>query len=372
MAPNGASDARFMALALALGRRGMGRTWPNPAVGCVIVKDGRIVGRGWTEDGGRPHAEPRALAQAGAAARGATAYVSLEPCAHHGKTPPCALALAEAGITRVVSAIEDPDARVAGKGHAILRNRGIAVDVGCRAAEAARDHAGFFLRQAAGRPLVTLKLATSFDGRIATRTGESRWITGPDARARVHLMRATHDAVMVGGGTALADDPDLTVRGLGMTSQPVRVVWDSRLRLPPDSRLGRTARQVPVWMCHGPEAPETARMAWREAGAELLECRLGADGRLDPVSVLAALGAQGLTRVFCEGGGALAASLLAANLADRLVGFTAGLILGGDGRAAIGAVSFPALADFPRFHLESVERVGADILHQWARIPGRG
>ena len=372
MAPSGASDARFMALALALGRRTMGRTWPNPADGCVIVNNGRVVGRGWTAEGGRPHAETRALAQAGDAARGATAYVSLEPCAHHGKTPPCALALVEAGITRVVSAIEDPDARVAGKGHAILRDRGIEVAVGCRALEAARDHAGFFLRQMSGRPLVTLKLATSFDGRIATADGESRWITGPEARARVHLMRATHDAVMVGGGTARADDPDLTVRGLGIPSQPVRVVWDSRLRLPPDSRLGRTARTVPVWLCHGPEAPEAARDAWRAAGAELVPCPVGPDGHLDAASVLSALGARGLTRVFCEGGGALAASLLSAGLADRLVGFTAGLILGADGRAAIGPMAFPALADHPRFHLVGVERVGADILHHWEQPAERG
>jgi diaminohydroxyphosphoribosylaminopyrimidine deaminase/5-amino-6-(5-phosphoribosylamino)uracil reductase len=212
-------DERWMGLALALGRRGMGRVWPNPAVGCVIVRDGRVLGRGWTTDGGRPHAETQALAQAGDA-RGAVAYVTLEPCAHYGRTPPCAGALVAAGVARVVVATGDPDPRVAGRGLAILREAGIAVATGVREGEARRDHAGFLLRVTQARPFVTLKLAASLDGRIATASAESRWITGPAARTTVHAMRARHDAVMVGGGTARADDPLLTVRGMGARPQP--------------------------------------------------------------------------------------------------------------------------------------------------------
>ncbi|TMV78731.1 bifunctional diaminohydroxyphosphoribosylaminopyrimidine deaminase/5-amino-6-(5-phosphoribosylamino)uracil reductase RibD, partial [Thioclava sp. BHET1] len=252
------SDQRFMRLALGLGARGLGQCWPNPAVGCVIVRDGRIVGRGWTQPGGRPHAEVRALMQAGEAARGATAYVTLEPCAHHGKTPPCSEALIAAGVARVVTALEDPDPRVAGGGHAKLRAAGIAVVEGVEAEAAARDHRGFLNRVVTGRPMLTLKLATSFDGRIATASGESRWITGPEARHFVHALRHNHDAVLVGGGTARADDPALTVRGFGDVRQPVRVVAARRLDLPLDGQLARTAGAVPVWLLHDPEQTDPA------------------------------------------------------------------------------------------------------------------
>ena len=222
-----------MAHALALGQRGLGRTWPNPAVGCVIVHGGRVVGRGWTQPGGRPHAEVRALAQAGSAARGATAYVTLEPCAHHGHTGPCAEALIAAGVARVVTALQDPDPRVSGRGHAMLRAAGVAVTEGVLEPEARAVNAGFLKRVCHGLPLVTLKLATTLDGRIATASGESRWITGPEARRAVHALRLVHDAVLVGAGTARADDPDLTVRDLGATHQPVRIVIDSRLEHAP-------------------------------------------------------------------------------------------------------------------------------------------
>ena len=321
------TDARYMALALTLGRRGQGNAWPNPAVGCVIVQDDRIVGRGWTAPGGRPHAEPQALAQAGELARGATAYVTLEPCAHHGQTPPCAQTLIDAGVARVVVAIEDNDPRVAGAGLAMLRAAGIEVTTGVLAAEAAHDLAGFRLSRSVGRPWVTLKLASSFDGRIATATGESQWITGPDARRVVHAMRLCHDAVMVGAGTARADDPSLTVRDMGNVRQPVRVVVSRRLDLPLGSVLARTAQDVPLWLCHGPDPDAPLAEAWDGIGAKRLECSLSG-GQLDTGSVLRALADEGLTRVFCEGGGALAASLLAAGLVDELVGFTAGAVIG--------------------------------------------
>lgn len=356
-----------MSLALSLGQRGMGRVWPNPAVGCVIVQGDRIVGRGWTQDGGRPHAEPMALAQAGHAARGATAYVTLEPCAHHGKTPPCAAALITAGVARVVTAIADPDPRVSGGGHAMLRDAGISVTSGVLRDQAARDHAGFLSRVTEGRPFLTLKLASSFDGRIATATGESKWITGPDARRMVHMMRARHDAVLVGGGTARADDPALTIRDLGITRQPVRVIASRRLDLPLDGILARTALETPVWLCHGPNADPLLASAWAGLGAVPIECPVGAGRQLDPVGMLQALGRAGLTRIFCEGGGALAASLLATGMVDEVIGFTAGVMLGAEGRPALGAMGIDSLAHAPRFDLVEVRAIGGDILHRWAK-----
>ncbi|WP_010141919.1 bifunctional diaminohydroxyphosphoribosylaminopyrimidine deaminase/5-amino-6-(5-phosphoribosylamino)uracil reductase RibD [Oceanicola sp. S124] len=359
-------DARYMALALSLGRRGQGRCWPNPAVGCVIVRDGRILGRGWTQPGGRPHAEAVALAQAGAAARGATAYVTLEPCAHHGKTPPCAEALIAAGIARVVCPIEDIDPRVGGQGFAMLRAAGIEVSTGLMADEALSDLSGFFLNRAQGRPFVTLKLALSLDGRIATATGESKWITGPDARREVHALRARHDAVMVGAGTARADDPSLTVRVMGLDHQPVRIVVSRRLDLPLMGQLARTAREIPVWICHGSDADPALIEAWEGLGARLFSCELS--GRqLDISSVLQELGAAGLTRVFCEGGGALAATLLGADLVDELVIFSAGLMLGAEGRPGIGALGIGQLAEAPRLALLEDRRIGADVMSRWTR-----
>lgn len=360
------SDKRYMALALGLASRGLGQVWPNPAVGCVIVKEGRIAGRGWTQPSGRPHAETIALEQAGSLAKGATAYVSLEPCAHHGNTPPCAEALAAAGIARVVSALEDPDPRVAGQGHEKLRQAGIEVATGVMRAEAEGLNRGFLLRVEQNRPLLTLKLASSFDGRIATATGESKWITGPEARRAVHAMRARHDAVMVGAGTARADDPSLTVRGLGVTRQPVRVVTSRRLDLPLSSQLASTAKEVPVWICHGPEADSALVSAWQGIGAKTLVCKT-VSGQLDAASVLQALAEQGLTRVFCEGGGALAASLLSADLVDDLVGFGAGVTIGAEGQPSIGAMGLARLSEARRFRLFSVRSVGSDILHHWTR-----
>lgn len=360
------TDDRYMALAISLGRRGQGNCWPNPAVGCVVVREGRIVGRGWTQPGGRPHAETQALAQAGEAARGATAYVTLEPCAHHGKTPPCAQALIDAGVAHVVAAIEDSDPRVCGQGFAMLRQAGITVTTGVLRDEASHDLAGFFYKTEQGRPWVTLKLASSFDGRIATGTGQSKWITGPQARRRVHAMRASHDAVMVGGGTARADDPSLNVRDLGVAHQPVRVVISRHLDLPLMGQLARSAKEVPVWLCHGAGADTERLRAWEGLGARLVPC--AAHGiQLDAGDILQQLGQAGLTRVFCEGGSALAASLLAFDLVDELVGFTAGLGIGAEGLPSIGALGLANLESAGRFELAGIERVGNDILHRWRR-----
>jgi diaminohydroxyphosphoribosylaminopyrimidine deaminase/5-amino-6-(5-phosphoribosylamino)uracil reductase len=354
-----------MAHALRIAARGLGRTWPNPAVGCVIVNHGVIVGRGWTQPGGRPHAEVMALRQAGAAARGATAYVTLEPCAHHGKTGPCAEALATAGIARVVSALQDPDPRVSGKGHAILRAAGIAVTENVLQAEAIRANAGFLKRVTQGLPFVTLKLATTLDGRIATATGESRWITGPASRRMVHTMRLNHDAVLVGAGTARADDPDLSVRDLGASHQPVRIVMDSRLSHSPDSRLGQTAQASPVWMLHTEAAPAAARAAWAGQGATLLEIP-SINGQIDARAALQTLAAQGLTRIFCEGGGSLAASLIRAGLVDDLALFTAGALIGADGQAALAPLGLTALKDAPRLTLRETKAIAPDAYSLWS------
>lgn len=353
-----------MSHALALAARGLGRTWPNPAVGCVLVKDGRIVGRGWTQPGGRPHAERMALDAAGAAARGAVAYVTLEPCAHHGRTPPCAEGLIAAGVARVVSAQTDPDPRVAGRGHAMLRAAGIAVTEGVLEARARALQAGFLKRVERGLPFVTLKLAATLDGRIATSGGESRWITGGEARRRVHLMRMTHDAVLTSSATALADDPDLTVRDLGAGHQPLRILADAGLRVSPASRLGRTAGLHPVWVLHGAATAE-ARSAWAATGARLIPSPMEG-AHLDLTAAFRRLAEEGLTRVLVEAGGVFAAALVTAGLVDELALFQAGCLIGGEGRAVLGALGLDRLADAPRLRLVEATTCGPDTLTRWA------
>lgn len=355
------NHSAHMRHALQLAARGLGRVWPNPAVGCVLVQGGRIVGRGWTQAGGRPHAERMALDQAGDLARGAAAYVTLEPCAHHGQTPPCAEGLIAAGVSCVYSAVTDPDPRVAGKGHAMLRAAGVAVVEGLCEAEAQVLNAGFLKRVTMGLPMVTLKLATTLDGRIATATGESRWITGDSSRRAVHLLRMTHDAVMVGAGTALADDPDLRVRDMGAVHQPLRVVLDSGLRHSAASRLGRSAKASPVWLLHGPGADGAA---WQAAGAQLIEVpRLKAG--LDLRAALGALAARGVTRVLCEGGAGLAAGLIREGLVDDLILFSAGALIGAEGEAALGPLGLAALSDAPRLTRVSTAIFDADVMTHW-------
>jgi diaminohydroxyphosphoribosylaminopyrimidine deaminase / 5-amino-6-(5-phosphoribosylamino)uracil reductase len=345
-----------MGAALALARRGLGNVWPNPAVGCVLVADGRVVGRGWTQPGGRPHAETEALARAGDAARGSTAYVTLEPCSHHGKTPPCAEALIAAGVARVVVACRDPDPRVDGRGLAALRQAGIEIVEGVGGAEAEALNAGFFLRVRENRPFVTLKLAGSLDMRIATASGESKWITGEAARARAHRLRADHDAVLAGSGTVLADDPALDARLPGLADpRRVRVVADGRLRVPASAQLVRTARAQPTWILTRQDADDATALT--AAGVDVVRLE-----RLDPHAMLGALAARGITRLMIEGGGALAASFLRDRLVDRLAIFRAGIALGGDGLSGVAPLGSTKLAQAPRFRLESVERVGDDTL----------
>lgn len=341
-----AADARFMALALALGRRGLGNAWPNPAVGAVVVRDDGdgpvIVGRGWTQPGGRPHAETEALRRAGARARGATLYVTLEPCAHHGRTPPCVDAIIAAGIARVVAAMEDPNPLVAGQGHAHLRAAGIAIAIGVAEAEARRAHAGHVRRVQEGRPHVLLKLAVSADGKAGLAGRRPVAITGEAALRRVHLMRAQADAIMIGIGTALADDPELTCRLPGMGDRsPVRVVLDAHLRLPLASRLVQSARQVPLWVITSDGASEAAARALQGAGVAVIRSAATKSLALD--AVLAALAERDITRLMVEGGPILAAALVRADLVDEAVIFHGARSIGPDGINALEGLALTVL-----------------------------
>ena len=329
-------DDIHMAHALRLARRGLGNVWPNPAVGCVIIHNGRVVGRGWTQPGGRPHAEIVALVQAGSLAQGATAYVTLEPCAHHGQTGPCAEALITAGVARVVTALTDPDPRVTGRGYAMLRSAGITVTESICSAEAEQSQVGFLLRVTQQRPFLTLKLASSFDGRIATASGESQWITGDAARRHAHGFRLTHDAILIGGGTARADRPSLNVRGMGRVRQPVRII--------------ASAGDIPELPTEGPDFGPL----WQISGT--------ADQMMKEIAE------RGITRVFCEGGGQLAANLLKSGLVDQLIGYTAGLAIGEDGLPSIGGLGQANLGSLPRFSLAESRHIGGDLFHRWIRV----
>lgn len=352
-------DRTFMTLAARLGHRALGMTAENPPVGCVIVKEGAIVGLGWTRAGGRPHAETEALKMAGEAARGATAYVTLEPCAHHGRTPPCAEALVQAGVARVLTALGDPDPRVSGGGFAILRRAGIAIGTGVAEDEARPDLAGFLTRIARKRPYVVLKLALSDDGKIAEAAGQRTAITGPEVRARTHLMRAQADAILVGLGTVLADDPDLTCRLPGLEARsPIRVVADSWLATPKTSHLVKSASKVPVWLLSvidGAVGP----------GIDVLACRPDASGRVDLADALGKLGSRGINRVLAEGGARLARGLLEADLVDELQLFRSPKVLGSKG--VDGFAGLPLTSVMAAFRPGREERLGEDVLSVYVR-----
>jgi diaminohydroxyphosphoribosylaminopyrimidine deaminase/5-amino-6-(5-phosphoribosylamino)uracil reductase len=364
------ADQRFMQLALTLGRRGQGRTWPNPAVGAVAVKDGIVVGRGWTQPGGRPHAEPVALTHAGEAARGATLYVTLEPCSHVGKSPPCADAIIAAGIARVVSAIEDPNPEVAGQGHARLRAAGIAVDIGLGAAEAAHDHAGHFRRVRDKRPHVILKLAVSADDKIAAAGHKQVAISGEAAKARVHLLRAQCDAILVGIGTVLSDDPVLTCRLPGMEARsPVRVVLDRALRIPGTSRLVHSARGTPLWVMTSNLAEAPAAMKLGAAGAQVIRVATttAPPSGLDLSAVLRALAEKGITRLLVEGGARVASSFVAAGLVDEVWLLRGPDQIGADGVAALDSLPLSALTGSPAFKQRASETLQKDTLTIYER-----
>jgi len=362
------ADRRFMQLALTLGRRGQGRTWPNPAVGAVVVRDGVIVGRGWTQPGGRPHAEPEALRRAGEAAQGATLYVTLEPCSHVGKSPPCVDAIIAAGIARVVSAIEDPNPEVAGQGHAKLRAAGIKVDVGLGAEEAARDHAGHFRRVRDKRPHVILKLAVSPDDKIAAAGHTPVAITGEAARTQVHLLRAQCDAILVGIGTVLADDPLLTCRLPGMEARsPVRVVLDRALRIPGTSRLVHSARETPLWVVTSELAEAAAAMKLGAAGAQVIRVATTSPPGLDVLDVLHALAVRGITRLMVEGGARVASSFVAAGLVDEVWLLRGSETVGAGGVAALAALPLSAITQSPGLKVRASESLGKDTLTVYER-----
>ena len=360
-----ADDARYMQLALSLGRRGLGNAYPNPAVGAVIVKDGVIVGRGWTQAGGRPHAEVVALNQAKRKAKGATLYVTLEPCSHEGKSPPCADAVIKAGIARVVSALEDPNPEVAGQGHARLRDKGIAVDVGLSSGEARRAHAGHIARIQKARPHVTLKLALSKDGKAGLAGRKQVQLTGEAARDRVHMMRAQSDAILVGIGTVLSDNPQLTCRLPGMFERsPVRVVLDAQLRVPMMATVISTLRETPTWVFGSHKASPIAEDILQQKGAKVFRVD-ETQGSLDLDEVLKILGEQGITRLMVEGGPRVAASFVAADLVDEAVLLRSPKEIGNGGIAALDGMKLEALTG--KLKSRGSEQIGADTLETYER-----
>ena len=352
-------DRRWMDYALRLGRRALGTTAENPPVGCVIVKDDKVMGVGWTQSGGRPHAETEALEMAGDAAKGATAYVTLEPCAHHGRTGPCAEALVKVGIARVVTAIEDPDPRVSGGGNAILKSAGITVESGLCADEAKRDLAGFLTRIEKKRPFVTLKIGVSADGKIAAGPGQRTDITGPEVRNRVHLMRAQSDAILVGLSTVLIDDPDLTCRLPGMEARsPIRIVADTRLSIPSKAKLVKTAEQVPVWIL-------STRKGGVSAGITVIDCKQTPGGWVDFADAMEVLAKRGINRLLVEGGSHISQSFLDADLVDEVQLFRSPAIIGPQGIDAIADTPLSTLDK--RFNPTHKELLGTDTLTVYER-----
>jgi diaminohydroxyphosphoribosylaminopyrimidine deaminase/5-amino-6-(5-phosphoribosylamino)uracil reductase len=364
-----ATDSRLMALALSLGERNLGLTWPNPSVGALVVDESgeapMIISQGATQPGGRPHAERVALDAAGAAAVGKTLYVTLEPCSHHGRSSPCSDAVVASGITRVVSALEDPDARVSGAGHARLREAGIAVEVGCLAGRAKQGHRGHILRVTEGRPEVTVKLARSTEGFAGSRSGPRLMITGESAGARVHLMRAHADAIMVGIGTVVSDDPLLDVRLPGLEHRsPVRIIVDSRLRLPERARVVADCGRVPTWVVTTSAAPAAAERGLIARGIRVLRVEADGSGRVEPAAMLRRLGEIGLTRILCEGGPALANALARADLIDALTLVT--------GRSVRGQGDVPALGPDLQDRMDALrpvgeEQAGPDLFMFWEK-----
>ncbi|NVK18029.1 MAG: bifunctional diaminohydroxyphosphoribosylaminopyrimidine deaminase/5-amino-6-(5-phosphoribosylamino)uracil reductase RibD [Methylocystaceae bacterium] len=359
-----------MKVALKLAKRGLGNVWPNPAVGCVIVKEDTIIGRGWTQPGGRPHAETEALSRAGQTAEGATAYVTLEPCSHYGKTPPCANALIEANISRVVIAVEDPDPRVSGQGIKMLKEAGVDVLLNVCRDEALEVNEGFFLKVLKNRPLFTMKMATTLDGKIAVHTGESQWITEAPTRQQGHLLRANHDAIMVGIGTATEDNPQLTCRLPGLEHHsPVRIVVDRRMRLPLTSQLVTEAHRIPTWMVTLGDQDDIRAEAYREAGIELIipSDVTQTEGGITLDWVAEELANRGLTRVLVEGGSHLAAAMLRRNLVDRLSWMRAPRIMGHDGIPVVQAFGVDHLEDTPFFDQSRRFESGNDLVEIYRR-----
>jgi diaminohydroxyphosphoribosylaminopyrimidine deaminase / 5-amino-6-(5-phosphoribosylamino)uracil reductase len=361
-----------MELALGVARRMLGRTAPNPAVGAVIADEatGEVIARGWTQAGGRPHAEAHALIRAGARARGGTMYVTLEPCSHHGRTPPCADAIVAAGIKRVVCAIEDPNPEISGRGLAVLRDAGVALDLGLCAEAARWMAAGHILRMTRDRPFVQLKIAVSGDGLIAPGDGAPRWVTQEEARRLAHLLRARADAIVVGRKTVSDDNPELTCRLPGLADRsPRRVIVDAGFRTPPDARMLETAERVPVTIF----GATTSAPPRYPKGVEVRRMPVDADGRLSLAVVLESLAAEGVTRVLVEGGPTIAGAFMAADLVDEVVIGHGTEALGSKGRKPVGDRGLEILADARRWQTVDERAIGADRLtvhHRIGRFAG--
>ncbi len=360
-----------MAQALMLARRGLGTTWPNPSVGCVVVApSGDVLGRGWTAPGGRPHAESVALNQAGLCAEGATLYVTLEPCAHEGRGMACADAIVAAHPARVVIGLRDPDPRTSGRGIERLKSAGIAVEEGVLAPETAAVTLGHLLRVVLGRPAITLKLAVGADGLMPQGEGAPVWITGPDARAHAHLLRARHDAILVGRGTILADDPTLTCRLPGLSCRsPVRVILDRRLRTPPDARIFEDI-MVPVWLICAAEENHLVVDALHERGAEIVPVPVDADGMIAIPDALATLTQRGITRVLVEGGPSVARAFLDADLVDEAVIYQGSEPAGANGLTPFAGDGLDRLAGSAQFTQTFSRPFGRDRMTVWRRMRG--
>ena len=361
-------DQQFMSLALRLGKRGQGKTTPNPSVGCILVKNNKIIGRGFTQPGGQPHAEVMALSSSREDPLGATAYVTLEPCCHQGKSPPCTQSLIQAGITRVVIATLDPNPLVSGKGLITLKENGIEVSVGCLEDQAKRHHQGFLLSMTQKRPQVTLKLAMTLDGKVATSTGQSKWITSVQSRRRVHQLRAQSDAILIGSGTVIADDPTLNQRIMTTHGTPARFILDSHLVTPLHSKIGQSIKSIQTYFFHI-ESVDTSRISqWKQLGAHLISSPCDPNTQIDLNFALKQIVQLGYSSVLCEGGPRVASSLIQNDYVDRFISFTAGKAFGSQALPSIGFLSYSEVEDAPQFELERVDTIDGDVVSYWSKL----
>ena len=360
-------DKKWMSVALSLAKRTKGATWPNPNVGCVIVKDDKLIGRGWTAPTGRPHAETQALKSAGAASANSTAYVTLEPCAHTGKTKPCTSSLIRANVARVVIATRDPDPRVSGQGLKLLKNAGISITEGILKDEACYEHFGFFNRILNGKPKITLKLATSLDGKIATKNNESKWITGERSRKLTHLYRMQSDAVMIGSRTAIMDDPSLNVRHITSKQQPAKIIIDTTLKTPLTSKIFQSANEFKTIICCGHNVDQSLVSIWINQGSKIIKCKTNIDGKIDLIDAMKHLGTIGINNIFCEGGASLATSLLKADLIDEFISMTSGLLIGANGRSVVGNFDNLSMSKLPILKLRESYKYGQDVVSIWSK-----
>ena len=350
-------DKKWMSVALSLAKRTKGATWPNPNVGCVIVKDDKLIGRGWTAPTGRPHAEIQALKSAGAASANSTAYVTLEPCAHTGKTKPCTSSLIRANV----------DPRVSGQGLKLLKNAGISITEGILKDEACYEHFGFFNRILNGKPKITLKLATSLDGKIATKNNESKWITGERSRKLTHLYRMQSDAVMIGSRTAIMDDPSLNVRHITTKQQPAKIIIDTTLKTPLTSKIFQSANEFKTIICCGHNVDQSLVSIWINQGSKIIKCKTNMDGKIDLIDAMKHLGTIGINNIFCEGGASLATSLLKADLIDEFISMTSGLLIGANGRSVVGNFDNLSISKLPILKLRESYKYGQDVVSIWSK-----